>query len=73
MPENEEWPDWWPHTRREEYPYWWVWQGVSGLYYARRIMSSPPKVVRGESVDALRDAIDYMVRNARKPMAFDRA
>jgi hypothetical protein len=48
-------PTWWPYAG--ELPYWHVWRGVSGLLYARRLMSSPPRVVRGEDAVDLRDAI----------------
>jgi hypothetical protein len=48
-------PAWWPYA--VEHPYWHVWRGVSGLVYARRLMSSPPMVVRGEDAVDLRDAI----------------
>jgi hypothetical protein len=36
---------------------WHCWQGVTGLLYARRPKSSPPKVARAADVDALREAI----------------
>jgi hypothetical protein len=48
-------PVWWPYAA--ELPYWHVWRGISGLVYARRLMSSPPRVVRGEDAVDLRDAI----------------
>ena len=73
MPENDDWPAWWPRTRREEYPYWEVWRGVSGLFYARRVMSSPPQVVRGESVEELERQIDLKVWGTEGRIAFDRA
>jgi hypothetical protein len=50
-------PDWWqPYAR--EFPDWHAWAGVSGLLYARRPMSSPPRVVRSASgAGGLRDEI----------------
>jgi hypothetical protein len=48
-------PDWWPYA--PEFPHWHVWRGVAGLFYARRIKSSPPTVVRGEDAVDLRDQI----------------
>ena len=38
-------------------PHWEAWRGVNDLYYARRPMSSPPKVVRAGSLAALLPAI----------------
>jgi hypothetical protein len=46
-------PTWWPFAA--EFPHWHVWQGINGLVYARRVMSSPPLVVRGEDAVDLRD------------------
>ena len=37
--------DWWAYS--SEFPRWHVWRGIAGLLYARRLMSSPPRVVRG--------------------------
>jgi hypothetical protein len=34
-----------------------VWRGIAGLLYARRLMSSPPRVVRGHDPVELRDLI----------------
>lgn len=48
-------PDWWPYA--PEFPHWHVWRGVAGLLYARRPRSSPPKVVRGKDLTALREGI----------------
>lgn len=48
-------PDWWPYAT--EFPYWRVWRGVAGLLYARRVRSSPPKVLRGKDAADLRDQI----------------
>ena len=36
-----------------EFPCWHWWRGVSGLYYVRRVKSSPPIVLRAESKDEL--------------------
>jgi hypothetical protein len=40
-----------------EWPRWHVWKGISGLVYAKRGMTSPPAVVRGEDAMDLRDQI----------------
>lgn len=48
-------PKWWPFAA--EFPHWHVWRGINGLVYARRALSSPPVVVRGEDAVDLRDAI----------------
>jgi hypothetical protein len=40
-----------------EFPGWYAWVGVSGVLYARRPLTSPPWVVRAETVDQLRDKI----------------
>jgi len=40
-----------------QFPGWRVWQGISGLIYGRRLLSSPPVVLTGESPQALRDEI----------------
>ncbi len=38
-------PSWWlPYAA--EFPSWHAWQGVNGLYYARRPGTSPPLLVR---------------------------
>ena len=50
---HEDVPDWWPYAA--EFPHWHVWQGVSGLLYARRPRTSPPVVVRVEDAVALRN------------------
>ena len=42
---------------RELFPDWHVWKGISGLVYARRLLSSPPVVVRAEDP---RDLIDQI-------------
>jgi hypothetical protein len=48
-------PDWWGYGH--EFPRWHVWRGIAGLLYARRLMSSPPRVVRGQDTTELRDQI----------------
>lgn len=48
-------PDWWAYSN--EFPRWHVWRGIAGLLYARRLMSSPPRVVRGHDPVELRDLI----------------
>jgi hypothetical protein len=40
-----------------EFPGWRVWEGVSGLWYARWLGSSPPIVVKGGDLTDLRDQI----------------
>ena len=40
-----------------EFPHWHTWAGISGLVYARRLMTSPPAVVPGEDATDLRDQI----------------
>ena len=40
-----------------EFPRWHCWRGISGLVYARREMTSPPALVRGEDAVDLRDQI----------------
>ena len=47
-------PDHWVNPA---WPHWHAWKGVAGLYYARRPKSSPPKVVRADSLDGLSDAL----------------
>ena len=39
------------------FPRWEAWKGVSGLWYARWLRSSPPVVVRGEDLTDLADQI----------------
>jgi hypothetical protein len=40
-------------------PGWHAWLGVlGGILYARRVQTSPPKVVRSASIDGLRQAIE---------------
>jgi hypothetical protein len=34
-----------------------VWRGIAGLLYARRLMSSPPRVVRSQDPVELREQI----------------
>lgn len=49
-------PDWWrPYA--QQFPHWHAWRGIAGLLYARRPMTSPPKVVRAISAEKLRDKI----------------
>lgn len=40
-----------------EFPHWHCWQGISGLVYARKLLSSPPVVLRAEDATDLRDQI----------------
>jgi hypothetical protein len=44
---------------------WDTWEGICGLLYARLVRTSPPKVVRATTVDALREAIDREGGHAR--------
>ena len=37
--------------------HWEVWRGIAGLVYARKMLSSPPVVLRGEDPTDLRDQI----------------
>ncbi len=48
-------PVWWPEPYRDEFPNWHVFDGVGGLRYARRLRTSPPLVIRGESAHDLYD------------------
>jgi hypothetical protein len=48
-------PDWWPYAA--EFPDWHVWRGIAGLLYARRLMSSPPRVLRSQDALDLREQI----------------
>jgi hypothetical protein len=47
--------DWWPYA--PEFPNWHVWRGVAGVLYARRLLSSPPRVVRSMNAEDLRERI----------------
>jgi len=40
------------------FPRWEAWKGVSGLFYARWLRSSPPIVVKGESAEDLADQMN---------------
>ena len=40
-----------------EYPFWELWHGIAGLCYARKPLTSPPVVLRGEDPAVLRDQI----------------
>ena len=41
-----------------DHRYWHTWAGVGGLLYARRLKSSPPRVVRAATPDGLRAEIE---------------
>ena len=41
-----------------DHRYWHTWAGVAGLLYARRLKSSPPRVVRATTPEQLRAAIE---------------
>ena len=60
IPDGEIVPDWWkPYA--SEFDEWHAWAGAGGMLYARRPLSSPPKVVRGktalELVNKIRDGV----------------
>jgi hypothetical protein len=40
-----------------DYPGWHVWLGVSSFWYARRVLSSPPVIVRAANLIKLREVI----------------
>jgi hypothetical protein len=40
-----------------EFPAWEFWEGIAGLVYARKPLTSPPVVLRGEDPADLRDQI----------------
>jgi hypothetical protein len=40
-----------------EFPGWECWRGIAGLLYARKMLSSPPVVIRAEGPQDLRDQI----------------
>jgi hypothetical protein len=56
-------------TIRARFPDWHPWLGVTGLLYARRPRSSPPKVVRASDTAALAAAIC----EAQDPAYWERA
>lgn len=37
---------------------WHTWEGVTGILYARRLLSSPPRIVRAAAVGDLAAAIE---------------
>ena len=43
---------------RAMFPHWEVWQGIAGLVYARKSLTSPPVVIRGEDPQDLIDQIN---------------
>jgi hypothetical protein len=47
-----------PGALAAEFPNWHFWLGVSGICYARRPKSSPPKVVRAATWDELRELLE---------------
>ena len=52
---------------RTEFPGWQAWRGPSGLFYARRLMTSPPTVLRAETIEGLREQVAaYAVAKERQ-------
>jgi hypothetical protein len=49
-----------------DYPGWHVWLGVSSLWYARRVLSSPPVIVRAANLSELREAISEHASRGRQ-------
>ena len=47
-----------PTALAADFPAWHFWLGVSGICYARRPMSSPPRVVRAGNWDELRELLE---------------
>ncbi len=45
-------------TVQAEFPRWEVWRGIAGLVYARKLLTSPPVVLRAEDPVDLRDQIN---------------
>jgi hypothetical protein len=43
-----------PESLEREFPGWTVWRGVSELWYARRLNTSPPVILRDENLTGLR-------------------
>ena len=37
----------------EPYPAWHTWEGVNGTWYARRLLTSPPAVLRSATAEGL--------------------
>jgi hypothetical protein len=56
MAEEQTVPEWWA-CYAGEFPRWYVWRGVTGHCYARIPRTSPPRVVRAQNAEGLRDAI----------------
>jgi hypothetical protein len=52
-----------PEDIEQEFPGWHAWQGVNDLYYARLPKTSPPWVVTGEDLAALREQIASCLRD----------
>jgi hypothetical protein len=48
-----------------DFPGWETWCGVGGLLYARRLKSSPPKIVRATSITELRAKISDAMGGTR--------
>jgi hypothetical protein len=46
-----------PEQLLAEFARWHIWIGLCGIRYARRSLTSPPAIVRGEDWTALRDEI----------------
>lgn len=62
--EHEQTPGWWKDYYAEFGSLWHVWENEAG-FYARRLMSSPPAVVRADSPDELAEGVREAIR--RRP------
>jgi hypothetical protein len=51
-----------------EFVGWQAWRGVSGLFYARRRLSSPPIVVRAGSLEDLRERVKEHLASKERPL-----
>jgi hypothetical protein len=55
-----------------EFAGWQAWRGVSGLYYARRRLSSPPIVVRAGNREDLRERVKEYLASKERPLPVPR-
>jgi hypothetical protein len=56
-----------PHDIEQAYPAWHAWIGVNGVYYARRLLSSPPIVVTAPDPVTLVTAIRAVIAEISGP------